>query len=306
MITIEIPAGATANEYEIVFTINDIARAVYEGDVLQDIATWVEEKDIKADFSLIDHSFTTKPSGSIASEADCENAAQYYVQCDNCDVVSADKKVSVGEAKGHAWGTPSYEFSADGKTCTAKRVCATVPTHEQEETVNTTGVEKTPATCVAMGVTTYTANFEATWATDGQTKDVQDIAINESNHAYPATPSSYTDNGDGTHTANYVCGNDATHIEKKDPVAHIYDQEDSTKCVCGAAKPVTGLKGDVDRNDVVDMDDVVALMQHVLKANVITDSAALVNGEVTGNTELDMDDVVKLMQYVLKAIDSLD
>ena len=159
-IEIEIPAEATAEAYTIDFAINDIARAVYEGDVLQDIATWVEDKDITVDFSLIDHSFTTKPSGSIASEADCENAAQYYVQCDNCDVVSADKKVSVGEAKGHA---------------------------------------------------------------------------------YPATPSSYTDNKDGTHTANYVCGNDATHTRSDAPVEHTYNQENDTKCVCGAVKPVTNV-----------------------------------------------------------------
>jgi len=69
---------------------------------------------------------------------------------------------------------------------------------------------------------------------------------------------------------------------------------------------VTGLKGDVTLNGEVDMDDVVALMQHVLMAEVITDTTSLANGEVTNDTSLDMDDVVKLMQYVLKAIDSLD
>ena len=72
------------------------------------------------------------------------------------------------------------------------------------------------------------------------------------------------------------------------------------------AKQCGGLKGDVDLNGTVDMNDVVALMQHVLLAEIITDANALANGEVTNDSSLDMNDVVKLMQYVLKAIDSLD
>lgn len=63
--------------------------------------------------------------------------------------------------------------------------------------------------------------------------------------------------------------------------------------------------GDVDKNTAVDMDDVVALLRHVLKAEEITDSAALAAGEVEVDGELNMDDVVKLMKYVLHAIDTL-
>lgn len=70
--------------------------------------------------------------------------------------------------------------------------------------------------------------------------------------------------------------------------------------------PVTGMKGDVDLDEDVDMDDVVALMCHVLKAATIADETALANGEVTNDDALSMDDVVKIMCYVLKAISSLD
>lgn len=66
------------------------------------------------------------------------------------------------------------------------------------------------------------------------------------------------------------------------------------------------LKGDVTLNNVVDMEDVVALMRHVLKAETITNSASLAVSEVTNNSELDMEDVIKIMQYALKAIGSLD
>lgn len=113
----------------------------------------------------------------------------------------------------------------------------------------------------------------------------------------------YSDNGDGTHTAKYTCKNNASHTKTDAPAEHDFTAGD---CVCGAKKPATGLKGDVNLDGVVDMDDVVALMQHVLKAEIITNPTSLSNGEVTNDTALDMDDVVKLMQYVLKAIDSLD
>lgn len=78
-------------------------------------------------------------------------------------------------------------------------------------------------------------------------------------------------------------------------------------CVCGAEKPApAGLKGDVDGNNVVDQEDVLALLRHVLKANIITDDATLERCEVTGDDTLDQDDVIKILRYVLKAIDSLD
>lgn len=70
--------------------------------------------------------------------------------------------------------------------------------------------------------------------------------------------------------------------------------------------PPAGMKGDVDLDEDVDMDDVVALMCHVLKAATIADETALANGEVTNDDALSMDDVVKIMCYVLKAISSLD
>lgn len=66
------------------------------------------------------------------------------------------------------------------------------------------------------------------------------------------------------------------------------------------------LKGDVNLDGVVDMEDTTKLMRHVLNAETITDANALAAAEVTGNDSIDMEDVAKLMRYVLKAIDSLD
>ena len=71
-------------------------------------------------------------------------------------------------------------------------------------------------------------------------------------------------------------------------------------------QPEGNIKGDVNSDTEVNMDDVVALLNHVVKADIITDSQALAAGEVTDDTELNMDDVVKLLNYVVKAIESLD
>ena len=71
-------------------------------------------------------------------------------------------------------------------------------------------------------------------------------------------------------------------------------------------KPEQSKKGDINQDTEVNMDDVVALLNHVVKADIITDFAALAAGEVTNDTELNMDDVVKLLNYVVKAIESLD
>ena len=48
-----------------------------------------------------EHSYTTKDSGKQSTPANCTNAAQNYVQCDNCNAVSKDKTVAVGEPNGH-------------------------------------------------------------------------------------------------------------------------------------------------------------------------------------------------------------
>lgn len=111
----------------------------------------------------------------------------------------------------------------------------------------------------------------------------------------------YVDNGDGeTHTKKLACACGKV-IDAEE--AHDFTNGD---CVCGAKKPATGLKGDVNQDGIVDQDDVIALLRHILKADIITDETVLAVSEVTGDTVLDQNDVLKILRYVLKAIDSLD
>ncbi|MBQ4054390.1 MAG: hypothetical protein IJD17_01660, partial [Clostridia bacterium] len=58
------------------------------------------------------HSFNNKVSDQQATPADCDNAATYYIQCDNCDAVSDTKTVAVGDANGHAFTTKASDQQA--------------------------------------------------------------------------------------------------------------------------------------------------------------------------------------------------
>ena len=82
---------------------------------------------------------------------------------------------TITAALGHSYGSPTYTWSADGKTCTAKRVCSNNSSHTETATATITSAVKTAATCAEKGTTRYTATFSVSWAST-QTKDVQDIA----------------------------------------------------------------------------------------------------------------------------------
>ena len=71
----------------------------------------------------------------------------------------------------HAWGEPSYSWSAGNGTCTATAVCTGNSSHVTNETVTATYEVVEPATTEATGTGRYTATFtSALFVT--QTKDV--------------------------------------------------------------------------------------------------------------------------------------
>ena len=196
-----------------------------------------------------------------------------------------------------------YEWNADYTQCTATGTCACGA--NDTVTVGATSVVKTPATCTVKGTTTYTSNsFGVYWA-NTQTKNVQNIAIDVTKHAYPETPSSYTNNGDGTHTANYVCGNNTEHTKSDEAEDHDFT---NGNCVCGAEKPATpaGLKGDIDLDGDVDIDDFAALARHIGEVDVITDVTALSNADVASDGVVDINDFAKLAQYIGEIITDLN
>ena len=155
--------------------------------------------------SKLGHEFTNYVSNN---DATCEKDGTKTATCDrNCG--AKDTVADVDSKLGHAYGETTYEWSADGKTCTAKHVCANDASHVETAAATISSTIKTVATCEGMGTTTYTAKFDVDWAAD-QTKDVVDIAA--INHAYGAATYEWSADGK-TCTAKHVCANDASHVE---------------------------------------------------------------------------------------------
>ena len=75
----------------------------------------------------------------------------------------------------HTWGNPVWNWSEDGKTCTATFTCQNDETHKETPAVTVASAVKTPATCAETGVTTYTATVEFNGQTYTDTKEVADI-----------------------------------------------------------------------------------------------------------------------------------
>ena len=75
---------------------------------------------------------------------------------------------------GHKYGEPTYTWSDDDTSCTAKKVCS-VCKNEVTEPVTTTSSVKVAATCTTKGTKTYTATFSVANGFVTQTKNV-DIA----------------------------------------------------------------------------------------------------------------------------------
>ena len=82
--------------------------------------------------------------------------------------------VTTQAAHKHAWGKPTYSWSEDLSTVTARRTCTTCG-EEQTETVSTTSNLTKEAACEEPGETTYTAAFENT-AFKTQAKVVANVA----------------------------------------------------------------------------------------------------------------------------------
>jgi hypothetical protein len=273
----------------------------------------IDAKDSADAFTTTkDHSYT----GEIKSNGNGEHDTHSFQCVNGCN--------QYGGAVEHTWH--GVETTAPGcttpglktYTCTVDG-CGATYTEDISAHGHTFGevIAAKPATCTSTGNEAYKQCetcgkfFAADAANDSaageDSADAFTIAIDENAHAYSTEISGYTDNEDGTHTAYYTCAHNAEHKKVDDPKEHDFSEGD---CDCGAKKPApAGLKGDMNSDGVVDMDDVIALLSHVMKVDgeIISDQNILARGEVTGDTTLDMDDVIKVLQYVMKAgVDTLD
>ena len=157
---------------------------------------------------------TKSATVNVKVDATCEGSGTttYTVTFENTAFETQIKDVQDIDAIGHSYGEPTYTWSADGKSCTAKRICENDSEHIETEEATISDEVKTAATCLTKGTTTYTATFEND-AFITQTKDVQDISA--TGHFWGAT--TYTWSYDGSScTARRVCQNDSEHVETEE------------------------------------------------------------------------------------------
>ena len=123
----------------------------------------------------------------------------------------ANDTLTAGYAN-HTYGTATYTWSDDGKTCTASHTCTYASCdHVESETATVangkiTVAKKTDPTCTVKGWNTYTATFTTT-GFNQQTKDVQDIAATGHTYNTPADSDwTWTPSGDTyTVTVTVTC-----------------------------------------------------------------------------------------------------
>ena len=173
------------------------------------------------------------------TDASCTEAGKtiYTATYTLGETVYTDKQEVEIVAAGHSYGNATYTWSEDGKSCTATGTCSCGD--ENTATAAISSAVKTAATCTAEGTTTYTATFTETWA-ESQTKDVQDIAVDATNHTNVVTDEavSATCTTDGK-TEGTHCGDCNTVIKAQTTVTatgHSYGDatytwsEDNSKC----------------------------------------------------------------------------
>lgn len=185
---------------------------------LDPIFTWSDDFS-SAEATFIchnDESHVIKKAATVTKEivdaGSCESGEIHLYTA----TVELDGKTYTGTqtdslpAAGHDFGEPVFEFSADGKTATAKVVCKKNEDHFIDLDVTVTSKTKTDADCENDGVTLYTATAEFEGKTYTAEKEVSDIPAK--GHSYGAPVISWSDDCKNA-TAVFTCANDSSHTE---------------------------------------------------------------------------------------------
>ena len=149
-------------------------------------------------------------TSAVTTAATCEGkgTTTYTAKFTNSNFTTQTKAVVDIPALGHSYGTPTYSWNADGKSCTAKTVCSRNSSHVVTQTGTITSAVATAATCEGKGTTTYTAKFTNSNFTT-QTKSVVDIPA--LGHSYGTPTYSWSADGKSC-TAKTVCSHNSSHV----------------------------------------------------------------------------------------------
>ena len=119
-------------------------------------------------------------------------------------------------AIGHKYGEPTFNWSEDGKECTAIFTCENDKTHTKEVkcTVTKDAEKSTDATCEEAGKTVYTATVKVPNGDTEYTK-TKEVEIVATGHDYgePTFGEWAEKDGKMTCEATFICKNDANHVK---------------------------------------------------------------------------------------------
>jgi len=104
---------------------------------------------------------TVTTNYQLISEVTCtdDKVGRYTATFRNEAFLEQTKDVVIEKAYGHNYDTPTYEWSDDYQTCTAKRVCLNDSSHIETETVNSVYTVTVEPTAKDGGQAKYTASF---------------------------------------------------------------------------------------------------------------------------------------------------
>ena len=130
----------------------------------------------------------------------------------------------------HRYGDPTYEWSEDNTTCTAKRVCKNDASHTESATATVTSEPTKAPTCTEKGEMTYTATFSETWAETQTTTEVIDAIGHGEIEIQNAKEATCTEDGYTGDEVCTVCGEVVTAGEIIPATGHHYVNGYCTEC----------------------------------------------------------------------------
>lgn len=170
--------------------------------------------------------------------ATCAEDGRCYLvtYCGGCKA-ELHRDIEVFPKTGHDWSQPIWNWSDDGKSCSATFICKNDSSHIKTLEAVVTRAEKTPATCVEDGATAYTATAELAGETYTSVKDVFDIPAHGHIEAETINAEEATCSAEG-YTGDRVCKVCGAILETGKTIAKTVHAFDDGKCaVCGIADP---------------------------------------------------------------------
>ncbi len=187
-----------------------------------------------------------------ADDGDCTTP----IKCSACGTVTTEGKTHYdSDDKNHVCDNDGctvdnvdggHTPAADDGDCTTAILCTecgTVTTAGKANHVSNDD-DHDCDNCDVKDIEGHTPGAAADCENDQICTECGEVLDEAKNHAW--SEPSYTVNSDGTHTAKYVCANNANHTKFDAPVEHVYDNVNH-KCVCGEVEKFTliveGLSG---------------------------------------------------------------